>query len=83
MTMYNYEMVLQVLPIIIDTKHIDIEEYANYFIDAPEAINFGINIVQGVDGKNLPKFAYEPYEIKELDTKGQISDFDLRSYAAK
>jgi hypothetical protein len=45
MTMYNYEMVLQVLPIIIDTKSINIEEYANYFIDAPNAINFGINII--------------------------------------
>jgi len=44
MTMYTYEMVLQVLPIVIITKHIDIEEYANFFIDAENAINFGIHM---------------------------------------
>ena len=67
MTMYNYEMVLQVLPIVIDTKHIEIEEYANFFIDEPNAINFGIQMTEKIDGKSLPKFAYVEYDIKELD----------------
>lgn len=58
MTMFSYEMMLQVLPIIINTKNIDIEQYANYFIDAPNAINFGINMKEGIGDKNLPKFAY-------------------------
>jgi len=61
MTMYTYEMVLQVLPIVITTKSIDIEQYANFFIDAENAINFGINMKDTVDDKVLPKFAYLPY----------------------
>lgn len=44
MTMYTYEMVLQVLPIVIVTKNINIDEYANFFIDAENAINFGIHM---------------------------------------
>ena len=87
MTMYNYEMVLQVLPIVIDTKFIDISEYANYFIDAPNAINFGVELENGIeiDGKikNLPKFAYEDYEIKDLFSEGKVSELDLRKFAAR
>ena len=74
---------LQVLPIIIDTKHIDITEYAEFFIDCADHNNFGIRLTEGVDGKNLPKFSYEEYEIKDLDFDGNTADLDLRKYAAR
>jgi hypothetical protein len=83
MTMYTYEMVLQVLPIIIETKNIDIDNYANFFIDAENAINFGINMHDKVDDKSLPKFAYESYSITEIFAKGKISEIDLRIFATK
>ena len=83
MTMFSYEMVLQVLPIIINTKNIDIEQYANYFIDEPNAINFGINMKEGIGEKNLPKFAYKEFELKEIKTEGRISELDLVTFATK
>tara|TARA_B110001469_G_C9307562_1_gene166527 strand:- start:3 stop:410 length:408 start_codon:yes stop_codon:yes gene_type:complete len=83
MTMYTYEMVLQVLPIIIETSNIDIDNYANFFIDAENAINFGINMHDKVDGKILPKFAYDSYSITEIFAKGNVSELDLRIFATK
>ena len=83
MTMYTYEMILQVLPIVIITKGIDIDEYANFFIDAENAINFGIHMKDQIDDKNLPKFAYEPYSINKIFAKGHVSELDMRIFATK
>ena len=83
MTMYTYEMVLQVLPIVITTKSIDIEQYANFFIDAENAINFGINMKDTVDDKVLPKFAYLPYQITKIFAKGKVNELDMRIFATK
>jgi len=40
-------------------------------------------MTDSVDGKALPKFAYEHYEISELKAEGKIIDLDLRVFASR
>ena len=57
-----YEMLIMILPQILETKDsIDVEEYANFFIDAPNSSNFGIRLEGKVDGTDLPKYSDQSY----------------------
>lgn len=47
----SYEMMMMILPTILDTDEIDLSEYANFFIDTPESNNFGMRL----EGKSMFK----------------------------
>jgi hypothetical protein len=65
----TYEMLMMILPTILETDDIDVSEYANFFIDAPDSTNFGMRLEGKVDYKepgaevsqarDLPKYSSE------------------------
>ena len=83
----SYEMMMMILPTILDTDEIDLSEYANFFIDAPESNNFGMRLegktmFEG-QPKDLPKYSAEELEIQALPTDGRNVDLDQRTYAKR
>lgn len=80
-------MMMMILPTILDTDEIDLSEYANFFIDAPESNNFGMRLegktmFEG-QPKDLPKYSAEELEIQALPTDGRNVDLDQRTYAKR
>jgi len=83
----TFEMMMMILPTILETEDIDVSEYANFFIDAPDSNNFGMRL----DGKSfynnqardLPKYSAEELEIQALPTYGRNVDLDKREYAKR
>ena len=77
-----YEMLITVLPQILETKDsIDVEEYANFFIDAPNSSNFGIRLEGKVDGTDLPRYSDKSYQIRRLPYDGQVCELNLQNFA--
>ena len=83
----TYEMLMMILPTILVTEDIDVSEYANFFIDAPESNNFGMRLEGKIEYKNqprdLPKYSSEELHIQALPTDGRNVDLDQRNYAKR
>ena len=83
----TYEMLMMILPTILDTDEIDVSEYANFFIDTPDSNNFGMRLegklMYAGQMKDLPKYSSEELHIQVLPTDGRNVDLDQRTYAKR
>jgi len=83
----TYEMLMMILPTILETDDIDVSEYANFFIDTPDSNNFGMRLEGKIEYKgqvkDLPKYSSEELHIQVLPTDGRNVDLDQRNYAKR